>query len=40
MRVALKLTSSRNILMSDEAVSPLRRPMIEDMTIRPIASNA
>jgi hypothetical protein len=40
MRAALNLTSSWSILMTDEAVSPLRRRMIEDMTIRTNALSA
>ena len=40
MRAALNLTLSRSILTTDEAVSPLRRRMIEDLTIRTIASKS
>ena len=38
MRVVRNLTQDRSIPMTDEAMSPLRQRMIEDMTIRMIAS--
>src|SRR5665647_2115424 len=37
MRGFSNLTSDRSIPMTDEAMSPLRRRMIEDMTIRKLA---